>query len=192
MKRPDNNRIFTTHAGSLPRPIDLLEMVRAKARGDAVDERAFAARLKSAVADIVRKQADLGVDIVDDGEFSKPSFVTYARDRLSGIEPTGAARQSPWLGSREALAFPEFYQAQMAAAVAARQPAMACTGPIAYKGQQQLKTDLDNLKAALARVEVVGAFVPSISPSNIEEWFKNQHYKTSEDYLLAIPEAMGE
>jgi len=192
MKRRDVNRILTTHAGSLPRPIDLLEMVRTKARGDAVDERAFAARLKSAVADIVRKQADLGIDIVDDGEFSKPSFVTYARDRLSGIEPTGAARQSPWLGSREALAFPEFYQAQMAAAVAARQPAMASTGPIAYKGQQLLKTDLDNLKAALARVEVSGAFVPSISPSNIEEWFKNRYYNTSEEYLLAIAEAMRE
>jgi 5-methyltetrahydropteroyltriglutamate--homocysteine methyltransferase len=95
MQRPDNDRILTTHAGSLPRPIDLLESVRTKARGDTLDERAFAARLKSAVADIVRKQADIGVDIVDDGEFSKPSFVTYARDRLSGIEPTGAARQSP-------------------------------------------------------------------------------------------------
>jgi 5-methyltetrahydropteroyltriglutamate--homocysteine methyltransferase len=192
MKQRDSSRILTTHAGSLPRPIDLVEMVRAKARGNAVDERAFAARLKSAVADIVRKQAELGIDIVDDGEFGKPSFVTYARDRLSGIEPTGATRQSPWLGSREALAFPEFYQAQMEAAVAARQPEMACTGPIAYKGQRQLKTDLANLAAALAGVEVAGAFVPSISPSNIEEWFKNQYYKTSEEYLLAIAEAMRE
>jgi 5-methyltetrahydropteroyltriglutamate--homocysteine methyltransferase len=76
--------------------------------------------------------------------------------------------------------------------VAARQAAMACMGPIAYKGQQQLKTDLDNLKAALSQVQVADAFVPSISPSNIEEWFKNQHYKTSEEYLLAIAEAMRE
>ncbi len=189
--RPDTNRILTTHVGSLPRPHDLLEMVRAKARGEVADERAFATRLRGAVAEIVRKQVDLGVDIVDDGEFGKLSFVTYVRDRLTGLEPKGGERQSPWLGSREAVSFPEFYKAQMGA-VSARQPAMACTGPIAYKGQAQLKTDLDNLKAALAKVKVAGAFVPCISPANIEDWNKNEYYKTSEEYLFAIGEAMRE
>jgi 5-methyltetrahydropteroyltriglutamate--homocysteine methyltransferase len=187
----DLHRILTTHVGSLPRPADLLERLRARGRGEPIDEQAFAGRLSDAVADIVRRQADLGVDIVDDGEFSKPSFVTYARERLSGLEPSGKERQSPWLHSREMAAFPEFYKSQMGA-VSARQPAMVCTGPIAYKGYQQLKTDLDNLKAALAQVKVTGAFVPSISPSNIEDWNQNEYYKTSEEYLYAIGEAMRE
>ncbi len=186
------DRILTTHAGSLPRPIDLLEMVRAKARGEAIDDAAFAKRLKEAVAEIVRRQADLGVDIVDDGEFGKPSFVTYVRDRLSGLEPTGEPRQSPWATSREALAFPEFYRVQMGGAVSTRQIAMACRGPVTYKGQALLQRDLDNLKAALGGVNVAGAFVPSISPSNIEEWNKNEYYKSAEEYLFAIAEAMRE
>jgi 5-methyltetrahydropteroyltriglutamate--homocysteine methyltransferase len=172
---PPTDRILTTHAGSLPRPIDLLEMVRAKVRGEAIDEAAFARRLPEAVAEIVRQQADLGIDVVDDGEFSKPSFVTYVRERLSGLEPTGEPRASPWAKSREALAFPEFYQAQIGGAATTRQVATACRGPVAYKGQAQLKRDLDNLKAALAGVNVTAAFVPSISPANVEDWNKNEY-----------------
>lgn len=187
----DSNRILTTHVGSLPRPTDLLEMVRARARGEPIDEPAFAARLQGAVGDIVRKQANLGIDIVDDGEFSKSSFVTYVRDRLSGLEHKGGERRSPWLNSREMASFPEFYKTQMGA-VSARQAAMVCTGPIAYRGHDQLRTDLENLRTALAGVNVTAAFFPSISPSNIEDWNKNEYYKTNEEYLYAIGEAMRE
>jgi len=182
-------RILTTHAGSLPRPRDLLGLVRSRARGERIDETAYQARLRQAVGEIVRKQAALGIDVVDDGEFGKPSFVTYVRERLGGLTRQEGERQSPWIRSREAISFPEFYRAQ-AGAVNARQALMACTGPITYRGHKELQTDLDNLKAALAGVDVTEVFVPSISPSNIEDWNKNQHYKTPEDYLHAIGEAM--
>jgi 5-methyltetrahydropteroyltriglutamate--homocysteine methyltransferase len=182
-------RILTTHAGSLPRPRDLLGLVRSRARGERIDETAFQARLRQAVGEIVRKQAALGIDVVDDGEFGKPSFVTYVRERLGGLTRQEGERQSPWIRSREAISFPEFYKAQ-AGAVNARQALMACTAPITYRGHKELQTDLDNLKAALAGLDVAEVFVPSISPSNIEDWNKNQYYKTPEEYLHAIGEAM--
>ncbi|MEA3021694.1 MAG: 5-methyltetrahydropteroyltriglutamate--homocysteine methyltransferase, partial [Alphaproteobacteria bacterium] len=141
------------------------------------------------VGEVVRKQAALGIDVVDDGEFGKPSVVTYVRERLGGLTRQEGERLSPWIRSREAISFPEFYKAQ-AGAVNARQALMACTGPITYRGHKELQTDLDNLKAALAGVDVTEVFVPSISPSNIEDWNKNQYYKTPEDYLHAIGEAM--
>jgi 5-methyltetrahydropteroyltriglutamate--homocysteine methyltransferase len=185
------DRILTTHAGSLPRPRDLLEMVRTRARGERVDEDAFHTRLRLAVGEIVRRQADLGIDVVDDGEFGKPSFVTYVRERLGGLARQEGERQNPWIRSREALSFPEFYQ-RLAGSVNSRQPLMACTGPITYRGQKELETDLDNLKAALKGVDVAEVFVPSISPSNVEEWHRNDYYKSQEDYLYAIAEAMRE
>ena len=185
------DRILTTHTGSLPRPRDLLEMVRARSRGERVDEDAFQTRLRLAVGEIVRRQADLGVDVVDDGEFGKASFVTYVRERLGGLTRQDGERQSPWVRSREALSFPEFYKG-LSGTVNARQALMACTGPIAYRGQKELKTDLDNLKAALKGVAVADTFVPSISPSNIEDWNRNDYYKSAEDYLYAIADAMRE
>jgi 5-methyltetrahydropteroyltriglutamate--homocysteine methyltransferase len=184
------DRILTTHAGSLPRPGDLLQMMRAKSRGEPVDEGVLAARVRSAVAEIVRKQVDLGIDVIDDGELGKPSFVTYVRDRLGGLEPLGA-RPNVWLQSREALTFPDFYKAQEAASPRARQVQMGCTGPLTYKGKKELETDLDNLKGALKGVEVADVFVPCISPANIEDWNDNKYYKSDEEYLFAIADAMN-
>src|SRR5215212_5641190 len=102
------DRILTTHVGSLPRPPDLLQMVRAKARGEPVDEQKLGSRVKEAVAEVVRKQVDLGLDVIDDGEFGKPSFVTYIRDRLGGLEACGV-RPNAWLSSRAAVSFPDYY-----------------------------------------------------------------------------------
>jgi 5-methyltetrahydropteroyltriglutamate--homocysteine methyltransferase len=183
------DRILTTHTGSLPRPRDLLETVRARARGETIDQAAFEAGLREAVRDIVHKQAELGIDVVDDGEFGKPSFVTYVRERLAGLTRQEGERQSPWIRSREAASFPEFYKAQLGA-VNARQALMACTGPISYRGHKELARDLDNLTAALKGAKVKDAFVPSISPSNIEDWNRNEHYKSDEEYLYAIADAM--
>jgi len=182
-------RILTTHAGSLPRPPDLLEMLAAKEQGQPVDEHARAARLPKAVKEIVQKQIELGIDIIDDGEYSKPSFVTYVNERLGGFEvDSEAPRRGPWVGSREAISFPEFYAAIH---VGSRQNRMICTGPITYKGYAQLQRDIENLKAALNGSKVE-AFMPSISPSNIEEWQRNAYYKTQEEYVVAIAEAMRE
>jgi 5-methyltetrahydropteroyltriglutamate--homocysteine methyltransferase len=182
-------RILTTHAGSLPRPPDLLEMLAAKEQGQPVDEAKRAARLPGAVKEIVQKQIELGVDIVDDGEYSKPSFVTYANERLAGFEIDKEHRhRGPWEGSREALSFPEFY-AQIH--VGSRQDRMVCTGPITYKGHALLQRDIKNLKAAIGDAKIE-AFMPAISPSNIEEWQRNAYYKTNEEYIYAISEAMRE
>jgi 5-methyltetrahydropteroyltriglutamate--homocysteine methyltransferase len=182
-------RILTTHAGSLPRPPDLLEMLAAKEQGQPVDEAKRAARLPGAVKEIVQKQIELGVDIVDDGEYSKPSFVTYTNERLAGFEIDKEHRhRGPWEGSREALSFPEFY-AQIH--VGSRQDRMVCTGPITYKGHALLQRDIENLKAAIGDAKIE-AFMPAISPSNIEEWQRNAYYKTNEEYIYAISEAMRE
>src|SRR5262245_17733388 len=109
MKR-STERILTTHAGSLPRPADLLEMVQARSAGRPLDEVSYRGRLRTAVAEIVRTQVDLGIDIVDDGEMSKPGFIHYVNERLSGFEPgPGATTGLTWARSREVQSFPEFY-----------------------------------------------------------------------------------
>jgi 5-methyltetrahydropteroyltriglutamate--homocysteine methyltransferase len=189
MKR-STDRILTTHAGSLPRPNDLLQTIRAKARGEKVDEEALGKRVREAVTEVVRKQIDTGIDVIDDGEFGKPSFVTYVRDRLGGLEPHGT-RPNAWLSSREAISFPDYYKAQETASPRAKQVQMACTAPLTYKGQAALKTELDNLKNALKGMDPAEVFVPCISPANIEDWNENRYYKTNEDYLTAIADAMN-
>ena len=189
MKR-STDRILTTHAGSLPRPADILQMIRAKARGEPVDEKKLAARVKEAVTEVVRQQADVGLDVIDDGEFGKPSFVTYVRDRLGGLEAHGV-RPNAWLSSREAVSFPEYYQSQESASPRAKQVQMACTSPLTYKGQAALKTEFDNLKTALKGVNAADVFVPCISPANVEDWNENRYYATNDEYLLAIAEAMS-
>ena len=188
------DRILTTHAGSLPRPADLLEMMRMQEAGGAVDARAHAARVRSAVADVVRQQVEVGLDVVDDGEMSKPSFVTYVNDRLGGFEPAPGAAGSPWASSKEAASFPQFYEASLRQAVnvAARSRRLVCTGPISYKGQAQVQADIDNLKSALTGARAEEAFIPAISPTNIEGWQENRYYTTDEEYVFAIAEAMRE
>ena len=138
MKR-STDRILTTHVGSLPRPADLLPLIRAKERGQPYDPTAFAARVRGAVTDIVRKQIELGVDVVDDGEMGKPGFIHYANDRLAGFElRRGSGRRVRGQDSREVKSFPEFYdwfgRTYPSPAIAARH--MVCTGPITYKGHE--------------------------------------------------------
>jgi len=183
------DRILTTHAGSLPRPPDLPELVQ-KSGAKAFDSGGNAERLRQAVGEIVHKQSELGIDVIDDGEFGKPSFVSYINDRLGGYEvDTIAGPRNQWASSREGLSFPEFY-AQ--AHVASRHTHMVCTGPITYKGHAQLKRDIDNLNTALKGVKVEEVFMPAISPSNIEDWQKNAYYKSQEEYVFAIADAMRE
>jgi 5-methyltetrahydropteroyltriglutamate--homocysteine methyltransferase len=164
------DRILTTHAGSLPRPPDLLALIE-RDGPKAFDTAAAATRLTAAVGEIVHKQIDLGVDVVDDGEYGKPSFVSYINERLGGYEvDTRAGPRNQWATSREGLSFPEFYSQTHAASTHTH---MICTGPIAYKGHDRLKRDIDNFKKALNGAKVEEAFMPAISPSNIEDWQKN-------------------
>jgi 5-methyltetrahydropteroyltriglutamate--homocysteine methyltransferase len=187
-------RIMTTHVGSLPRPDDLFELMLARMDGNAIDEQAYAERVRSAVRDCVREQVDAGLDVVSDGEMGKPSFITYAASRLSGLEKREGFRPSPFANTRETRDFPEYYQSAVAEQVSARRrrALMVCAGPIAYKGHTALKVDLDTLKAALAGVGAVEAFVPAIAPSNVEATTPNEYYSTPEAYVFAIAEAMRE
>jgi 5-methyltetrahydropteroyltriglutamate--homocysteine methyltransferase len=184
------DRILTTHAGSLPRPDDWLAMMIERDKTGKSDAAAYVARNRQAVSDIVKKQVALGIDVIDDGEQGKPSFVTYIHERLGGFEP-GGPRGSPWAGSREVKAFPEYYEA-MARGGGGPGAAtkMICTAPITYKGHASLQNDIDNFKAALKGAEPADAFIPAISPANVEEWQKNAYYKTQEEYLFAIADAL--
>ncbi len=180
-------RILTTHTGSLPRPDDLSALMWAKMSGKPFDATALATRTRAAVARIVARQVEVGLDIVSDGEQSKASFQGYAAERLSGlerIEPSGGNRRT-----RETLGFPAFYKG----AHSGTQPqALACVGPITYTGHAALKTDLDNLKAALAGRDPTDVFVPSVSPSSCAGIMQNRYYKSDEEHVVAVAEAMRE
>jgi 5-methyltetrahydropteroyltriglutamate--homocysteine methyltransferase len=193
MKR-STDRILTTHVGSLPRPDDLFQMMLDKMDGKPVDAAAYAARVRKAVHDSVREQVGAGLDIVSDGEMAKPSFITYAAQRLDGLEKREGARPSPFAESRETASFPEYYKSAAAEQVSAsrRRARMVCAGPIKYKGQALLKADLDNLKAALNGVNAAEAFVPAIAPSNVETTTPNEYYPSAEEYVFAIAAAMRE
>jgi 5-methyltetrahydropteroyltriglutamate--homocysteine methyltransferase len=189
-------RILTTHVGSLPRPPDLLEMIQAKERGGDFDAAAFAARVKSAVAEVVRRQAESGIDIAADGEMGRFGFIPYVNERLAGLDARpNPVTQGTWARSREHLAFPEYYAwaAQMpGAAGGAQRNQWVCTGPIAYKGQAVLARDIDNLKAALAGQRYEEAFMPAVSPAQLAGWNKNEHYRTDEEFRVAIADALHE
>ncbi|HTZ01375.1 MAG TPA: cobalamin-independent methionine synthase II family protein [Xanthobacteraceae bacterium] len=182
-----SERILTTHAGSLPRPPELLDLIQTNGP-KGFEEAGNAARLRTAVCEVVRRQMELGIDVIDDGEYGKPSFVSYINERLGGYEiDTKSGPRNQWMTSREGRSFPEFYAQTHPASTHTH---MICTGPIAYKGHAQLKRDIDNLKASLAGLDPVEVFMPAISPSNIEDWQKNAYYKSQEEYVFAIAEAM--
>jgi 5-methyltetrahydropteroyltriglutamate--homocysteine methyltransferase len=188
------DRILTTHVGSLPRPDDLFAMMLAKMDGKALDEKAYAERVRRAVEDSVKQQVAAGLDVVSDGEMGKPSFITYAAQRLGGLAKRDGVRPSPFSNTRETRDFPEYYRSAVAEQVGARRrrALMVCAGPISYKGHEQLKAELDLLKSALNGVDVTEAFVPAIAPSNIETTTPNEYYKTEEEYVFAIAQAMRE
>jgi 5-methyltetrahydropteroyltriglutamate--homocysteine methyltransferase len=194
--RQSTERILTTHVGSLPRPPDLLAMILAKEQGGPFDAEAYAGRVRSAVAEVVKRQAEAGIDIIADGEMGRFGFIPYVNERLSGLE----ARPNPggegtWARSREHLAFPEYYAwaAQMpGAAGGAQRNQWVCTGPIAYKGQQALARDIDNLKVALAQTGSAEAFMPAVSPAQLAGWNKNEYYKTDEEFRVAVADALRE
>jgi 5-methyltetrahydropteroyltriglutamate--homocysteine methyltransferase len=188
------DRILTTHVGSLPRPDDLFDLMLDRMDGKPVDEKAYAGRVREAVDASVRQQVDAGLDVVSDGEMGKPSFITYAAQRLDGLEKRDGDRPSPFANTRETRDFPEYYQSTVAEQVSARRrrARMVCAGPIKYKGHAQLKVDLDNLKTALQGVKAAEAFVPAIAPSNVETTTPNEYYPTEEAYVFAIADAMRE
>jgi 5-methyltetrahydropteroyltriglutamate--homocysteine methyltransferase len=190
MARHDERRkrIITTHTGSLPRPDDLSELLFKRMTHQPYDDALLARRTREAVAETVKTQMELGVDIVSDGEQSKTSFQIYATERLQGLEPI-----TPKAGerrTRENAAFPNFYKG--GAHSGSAQARFACAGPIKYTGHAALKADIDNLKAALNGRDPVDVFMPSVSPSSCAGLMENRHYKTDEEHVHAVAEAMRE
>ena len=184
MKR-STERFLTTHTGSLPRPDDLIRTMFAKEEGVPVDGAALAARVRAAVAEVVRKQVDAGVDVVDDGEMSKPSYATYPKDRLSGFE--GASHP---LQYRDLVDFPGMAKRVFGDPGRARRKTPACTGPITLRDARAGQLDADNLTAALGAAPGREGFLTAASPGVISLFFHNDHYPTHEAYLFAIAEAM--
>ena len=178
-------RILTTHTGSLPRPDELIRNMFAREEGVPVDPAALAAQIRAAVAEVVRKQEDAGLDVVNDGEFSKPSYATYVKDRL-----TGFAGASHPLQYRDLVDFPGMARRVFADPGRARRRTPACTGPIAVRDGGAARVDADNLRAAVGTRAAGTAFLSAASPGVISLFFHNEHYPSHEAYLFAIAEAM--
>jgi 5-methyltetrahydropteroyltriglutamate--homocysteine methyltransferase len=195
MKR-STSRILTTHVGSLARPARLLDFARARQNGEAVDERGYHECLRSSVAEVVKRQAQAGIDIVDDGEYGKStSWSLYALNRLSGFElrpvPPGA---SPFARGADRERFKDFYD-ELEGRNEARWTNVTtydavCTGPIKYTGLPELRRDIANFKAALEGVQVEEAFLPVAAPSSTIPDRRNEYYRNDEELLVALAEAM--
>ena len=185
MKR-STERFLTTHTGSLPRPPDLIRMMYAKEEGVPVDRAALAARIKSGVAEVVKKQADAGVDIVNDGELSKPSYATYIKDRLAGF----GGSSHPVTSYKDLADFPELAKRVFGDPGRSRRKTPACNAPITVADPGAARTDAENLTAAIGAVKAAEGFMSAASPGVIALFFKNELYPTHEKYLFAIAEAM--
>ena len=184
MKR-STERFLTTHTGSLPRPEDLIRTMFAKEEGVPVDAAALAARIRASVAEVVGKQIEAGVDVVDDGEMSKPSYATYPKDRL-----TGFAGASHPLQYQDLVDFPGMARRVFGDPGRARRKTPACTGPVASRNDGAAAADAANLGAALAGAKAAEGFLTAASPGVISLFFRDEHYGSHEKYLFAIAEAM--
>jgi len=178
--KTSQDRILTTHVGSLPRPPELRQLLVSKDQGQPYDKEALASLTRQAVIDIVRRQAEVGVDIVNDGEMSKPGYSTYVADRLSGF--AGHEPAKPRLDTRD---HPNF----LAANVARR---AVCVAAVAVRDREPLTADITNLRAALAGVSVTEGFMTAASPGLVPVFQTNRYYPTHEAYVEAIAAAMQE
>ena len=178
-------RFLTTHTGSLPRPDDLVRMMYAKEEGVPVEPAALAARVRAAVGEVVKKQVDAGIDVVNDGEMSKPSYATYVKDRLAGFGGTGNT-----FVYQDLADFPNLARRVFGDPGRSRRKTPACNAPIAVRDPHAAQADVDNLAAALASAGRTDAFMSAASPGVVSLFFRNDHYPSQEAYLFAIAEAM--
>jgi 5-methyltetrahydropteroyltriglutamate--homocysteine methyltransferase len=187
------DRILVTHAGSLPRPSDLRAMVVAKSAGQAYDAAALDRRLTEAVGETVRRQAECGIDIVNDGELSKYNFTDYVRLRIDGYEARpGSGRRRLSMTARDEVKFAAYFAAIPRAQALGPPTVPVCVEPLRYVGQADVRKDIDNFEAGLAGLDVAGAFLPANTPGTIEHWIANEYYKSDEEFVFAIAEVMRE
>ena len=191
MKR-STGRILTTHVGSLIRPQALQQFLRAMQAGEPVDQAAYQSCLTSSVAEVVRRQAAAGIDVISDGEFGKSiSWSQYALERLSGFERRPVKPSAnPFTRGADRERFPEFYAELDAHDGLATTKDSVCIGPIAYTGQAALARDIRNFRDALEGTNVEEAFLPVAAPASVIPDRKNEYYNSDEECLLAIGEAM--
>jgi 5-methyltetrahydropteroyltriglutamate--homocysteine methyltransferase len=186
-------RILTTHAGSLPRPADLREMVVAKANAEPFDAAALDQRLRSAVAEVVRHQIACGLDCVNDGELSKTNFTDYVRWRIAGyVERPSAGPRRLSITARDETKFADYFAVNPRARPVGPPTMPVCIEKLRYVGQADLAADIANLKAALAGVSVGEAFLSANTPGTIEHWLANEFYKSDEEFVFAIADVMHE
>lgn len=201
MKR-STDRILTSHAGSLHRPDDLREIMAARRDGDPFDA-GLEERVGETVTEVVRLQAENGLDIVNDGQYTKRSWQTYSRGRLSGLEfrplREGEDPNHGSITARESRYFPEFFAEglagfgrRQAASASARNQGVFCVGPLLYIGQQEYRLDIAFIKEAAQGVQVEELVLTALAPGTIEHWMRNQYYATQEEMLFAIADAMHE
>ena len=192
------NKILTTHVGSLPRPRDMLMPLHNKESGLPYDAAALEIEIDEAVANAVKRQVDLGIDIINDGEHGRASFATYANTRIGGLERLQRPPQHNVKPTRDAIAFPAVYD-EMKKMFGARrvltgrpvdEVSLVCTGPITYVGQAEVEADIAHLRKATKGAKAEEVFITAISPTNLEMYFENRYYKTEEEYLFALAEAM--
>jgi 5-methyltetrahydropteroyltriglutamate--homocysteine methyltransferase len=179
------DRFLTTHTGSLPRPDDLVRMMYAKEEGVPIDRAALAGRIRAAVSEVVGKQSEAGIDIVNDGEMSKPSYATYVKDRLDGFGGTGNT-----FVYQDLADFPNLARRVFGDPGRSRRKTPACNAPIRVRDARAAVEDVENLQSALADQKAAGAFMSAASPGVVSLFFRNDHYKDHETYLFAIAEAM--
>jgi len=190
--RRSEGRFLTTHTGSLIRPPELIEFANRQRAREPYDGRAYEETLRAAVADVVRKQVDVGLDVVNDGEFGKSSWSNYILERVSGFEISQDRRVPPvWLG-RDRERFREFFEGEMNGAMLRGVPTEVCTGPIRYQDHDSVRRDLGNLAAALAGQNVDEVFFTTVAPASTAFNGINEYYATEEEYVFALAEALRE
>ena len=179
------NQILTTHVGSLPRPDDLIQIMFAKEEGIPVDPNALGERVRSAVDEIVSKQIAAGINIVNDGEMSKPSYATYIKDRLSGF-----GGESNSFVYQDVAEFPKMAERVFNDPGRSRRKTPGCNAKISVSDRGAVLTDTENLTAAVGSADVAGTFLTGASPGVISLFFANTHYPDFETYIFAIADAM--
>ena len=187
MKR-SADRILTTHTGSLPRSPDLQEFLRQREERGSLDEDRFAAGVRAAVAAVVAKQRDTGIDVVNDGEQGRAQYATYVKERLTGFEGERMVRRRPRLDDDD---FPEFAEIQTHLS-SRNMPQPACTGPIGWKDWRAVEQDIETLQKVAADTPVEEVFMTAASPGVIANFLPNEYYPTEEAYLYALAEVMKE
>jgi 5-methyltetrahydropteroyltriglutamate--homocysteine methyltransferase len=184
--RRSQDRILTTHTGSLPRPPDLVPMLLGTA-GAPADGDSVRVRVAEAVRDAVQKQVAAGIDVVSDGEMGKPGFAHYVKDRLTGFQGPADSRT---FAPRDLLDFPEVARRLFDPAAEPRPPMPTNDGPIAYMGYDKLEADLDTLTSALTAHPAVEAFLPAVSPGCVAMLMGTTHFPSRRDYLFALADAL--